>query len=138
MVTVSYFTQFHLTVKLFKHRIVFEPVKSVGDSSCCYNVICSESSMFITRNRFILKTCGKTTLLAAIKPLLELVYEKCGFDIILVLYTVTLLCFELLISLCVHIGFTCVKSAWLSSRMVERQSLAGVLSPSCTRPVADG
>jgi len=43
----------------------------------------SESSMFITRNRFILKTCGKTTLLAAIKPLLELVYEKCGFDIIL-------------------------------------------------------
>jgi len=44
----------------------------------------SESSMFITRNRFILKTCGKTTLLAAIKPLLELVYEKCGFDIILV------------------------------------------------------
>jgi len=42
--------------------------------------------MFITRNRFILKTCGKTTLLAAIKPLLELVYEKCGFDIILVDY----------------------------------------------------
>jgi len=40
--------------------------------------------MFITRNRFILKTCGKTTLLAAIKPLLELVYEKCGFDVILV------------------------------------------------------
>jgi len=51
---------------------------------CCYFVSFSESSMFVTRNRFILKTCGKTTLLAAIKPLLELVYEKCGFDIILV------------------------------------------------------
>lgn len=45
--------------------------------------VLSESSMFITRKRFILKTCGKTTLLAAVKPLLELVYEKCGFDIVL-------------------------------------------------------
>jgi Adenosylmethionine decarboxylase len=45
---------------------------------------CSESSMFISKNRFILKTCGRTTLLAAIKPLLKLVYEKCGFDMILV------------------------------------------------------
>lgn len=45
--------------------------------------VLSESSMFITKKRFILKTCGKTTLLAAVKPLLELVHEKCGFDIIL-------------------------------------------------------
>jgi len=54
-------------------------------SDCCCVGSVSESSMFITRNRFILKTCGKTTLLAAIKPLLELVYDKCGFDIIVVL-----------------------------------------------------
>jgi S-adenosylmethionine decarboxylase len=45
--------------------------------------VLSESSMFITKNRFILKTCGKTTLLAAVKPLLELVHQKCGFDVIL-------------------------------------------------------
>jgi len=45
--------------------------------------VLSESSMFISKNRFILKTCGRTTLLGAIKPLLKLVNEKCGFDMIL-------------------------------------------------------
>ncbi|XP_052244521.1 S-adenosylmethionine decarboxylase proenzyme 1-like isoform X2 [Dreissena polymorpha] len=42
--------------------------------------VLSESSMFITERRFILKTCGTTTLLNAIQPLLKLVKEKCGFD----------------------------------------------------------
>ncbi|XP_041355102.1 S-adenosylmethionine decarboxylase proenzyme-like [Gigantopelta aegis] len=42
--------------------------------------VLSESSMFVTQKRFILKTCGRTTLLSAISPLVKLVREKCGFD----------------------------------------------------------
>lgn len=40
--------------------------------------------MFVTKERFILKTCGTTTLLFAIEPLLELVKDKCGFDTVAV------------------------------------------------------
>lgn len=49
----------------------------------CY-LIFSESSMFVTERRFILKTCGTTTLLFAIQPLLQLVKEECGFDTVAV------------------------------------------------------
>ena len=36
--------------------------------------------MFVSERRFILKTCGTTTLLLAIEPLLKLVKEECGLD----------------------------------------------------------
>lgn len=75
--------------------------------------IVSESSLFIAKNRFILKTCGKTTLLAAVGPVLELVREKCGFDIIIVsstnlplyhalLILQTVVVVPCLINICVH------------------------------------
>jgi len=34
--------------------------------------------------------------------------------------------------------YTTTTTAWLRGPAVEHQSLAGVLSPSCARPVADG
>ena len=34
--------------------------------------------MFISGDRFILKTCGVTTLLAAVPSLIELVQQKCN------------------------------------------------------------
>lgn len=36
--------------------------------------------MFVSKRRFILKTCGTTLLLQALEPLLELAKEFCGFD----------------------------------------------------------
>lgn len=36
--------------------------------------------MFVSKRRFILKTCGTTLLLQALVPLLELAREYCGFD----------------------------------------------------------
>jgi S-adenosylmethionine decarboxylase len=42
--------------------------------------VLSESSMFIFRTHFVLKTCGETTLLHAVQPILEFAREYCGFD----------------------------------------------------------
>ncbi|XP_064625130.1 S-adenosylmethionine decarboxylase proenzyme 1-like isoform X2 [Lineus longissimus] len=49
--------------------------------------ILSESSMFVSKNRFILKTCGSTTLLKSIKPLLLEATEKCGFEVMDLFYS---------------------------------------------------
>ena len=44
----------------------------------------SESSMFVSKNRFILKTCGTTTLLRAIEPLMQLVLDAYPGTVVMV------------------------------------------------------
>ncbi|CAF89845.1 unnamed protein product, partial [Tetraodon nigroviridis] len=60
------------------HCLIISVTKS--DKQEAY--ILSESSMFVSKRRFILKTCGTTLLLQALVPLLELAREYCGFDAI--------------------------------------------------------
>jgi len=38
--------------------------------------------MFIFQSHFILKTCGETTLLHAVQPMLELAQVYCQFDVV--------------------------------------------------------
>lgn len=45
-----------------------------------FMLIFSESSMFVAHRRFILKTCGTTTPLQCLKPLLMLVEQYAGFN----------------------------------------------------------
>ncbi|KAK3096816.1 hypothetical protein FSP39_003563 [Pinctada imbricata] len=62
-------------LKLVKCEIISK--ESVKDMDA---YVLSESSMFVTKKRYILKTCGRTTLLLAVEPLINLVKERVGFE----------------------------------------------------------
>lgn len=61
-------------------RVVRCEIISVTSNKDMDAYVLSESSMFVTKDRFILKTCGTTTLLSAVDYLLDLVKKKVGFD----------------------------------------------------------
>ncbi len=57
-------------------------VLQYAQSATTDTYVLSESSMFIFRTHFVLKTCGETTLLHAVEPMLGLARDYCGFDIV--------------------------------------------------------
>jgi S-adenosylmethionine decarboxylase len=44
-----------------------------------YSLLSSESSMFVSKRRWILKTCGTTTPLQCMEPMLRMAFEIAGF-----------------------------------------------------------
>ncbi len=57
-------------------------VLQYAQSATTDTYVLSESSMFIFRTHFVLKTCGETTLLHAVQPILDLAHRYCGFDVV--------------------------------------------------------
>jgi S-adenosylmethionine decarboxylase len=44
--------------------------------------VLSESSLFINKERLLIKTCGTTTLLYSVRPFIEAAFNYCGFNAI--------------------------------------------------------
>ncbi|XP_034243806.1 S-adenosylmethionine decarboxylase proenzyme [Thrips palmi] len=61
-------------------QIVHCEVISFSSNELVDAYVLSESSMFISKNRFILKTCGTTTPLQCLEPLIMLVNQHAGFN----------------------------------------------------------
>jgi len=61
-------------------KIVHCEVISFSSNDNVDAYVLSESSMFVARHRFILKTCGTTTPLQCLAPLMLLVEKYAGFD----------------------------------------------------------
>jgi hypothetical protein len=57
-------------------------VLQYAQSATTDTYVLSESSMFIFRTHFVLKTCGETTLLHAVQPILDLARAYCEFDVV--------------------------------------------------------
>lgn len=57
-------------------------VLQYAQSATTDTYVLSESSMFIFRTHFVLKTCGETTLLHAVQPMLALARDYCGLDMV--------------------------------------------------------
>lgn len=57
-------------------------VLKYGQMATADTYVLSESSMFVFQSHFVLKTCGETTLLHAVKPMLSLARDYCGLDIV--------------------------------------------------------
>lgn len=72
-------------VKLLK--LVRCEIISMKQDESMVAYLLSESSMFVSRHRIILKTCGRTTLLAALNPMVELVKERCQLSVVDVFYS---------------------------------------------------
>ncbi|KAL1109909.1 hypothetical protein AAG570_014143, partial [Ranatra chinensis] len=61
-------------------KIVHCEVISFSNNDDVDAYVLSESSMFVAQRRFILKTCGTTTPLSCVRPLLQLVKQHAGFS----------------------------------------------------------
>jgi len=68
-------------------KVVDAEIVSVDKNEFIDSYVLSESSMFISSNRFIIKTCGITKLLFSIQPLFELVKEYTNMTVMNFFYS---------------------------------------------------